>query len=766
MIAPALHALKAHRQFIVCRLEVSKTRPGKADKLPWDHRIGRAANAHDPAIWLDHGTAIQTAMTLGNEYGVGFVLTAPSKLFCLDIDDCLQPDGQWSPLARQMCELFHGAAVEVSQSGRGLHIWGAYTGDMPLHGCKDGALRMELYTEKRFIALGRAESALGDSALDCTGQLHVLIAAHFQPAAQQCDAQEWTTSPCADWRGPADDHVLLDRAMASRSANSAFSNKARFVDLFQANTDVLTEAFPAERRAYDASSADAALAQHLAFWTGRDCERILRLMHRSQLQRDKWGRPDYLRRTILNAVARATKVYQEQTLTVLDGTEQVMFQTGTQDSVALIFARKLQGMLLFNHTRGGWFEWDGTRWKAEQTGKAFNFARDLAREANRDGRVSMGSESFCSGVEKLARADRSFARVSGNFDQNNYLLNTPGGTVDLRTGVVRPHCAEDLITMRASVSPSTDGAPLFERFLVEITQGDPELAKFLQVSLGACLSGAVESHWMLFWIGTGRNGKNTLGDLVMDAMGDYARKIPTSTLMAKRGESHLTEVANLHGVRLAVSSEINDGEHWDEARINEVTGDAVLSARFMRGDLFEFTRTHKHLIYGNHRPQLRSVGDAIRSRIKLVPFKASFLGREDPDLPRRLREGLGYVLSWLIEGHREWLAAGKRLPQCRAVESESADYFESQSTPDMWVEERAVILTRDDRAGHDLPKSSELYSDYSTWKKMRGENPMSQQRFSEFLQRKFVKVRSNGYRYRGLKLKPFGGKEAPFSLSA
>ena len=266
---------------------------------------------------------------------------------------------------------------------------------------------------------------------------------------------------------------------------------------------------------------------------------------------------------------------------------------------------------------------------------------------------------------------------------------------------------------------------------------------------------------MLFWIGQGRNGKNTLGDLVQDAMGDYARKVPTSTLMAKSHEGHPTEIANLQGIRLALSSEINDGEYWHEARINEVTGDGTLSARFMRGDLFTFQRTHKHLIYGNHRPQLRTVGNAIMSRIKIVPFKASFLGREDGDLPRRLRENLGHVLAWLIEGHGKWMAAGKRLPPCQAVESESADYFAAQSTPEMWLAERVQILAPDARPASQCPKSSDLYRDYANWKKERGENPISQTRWAETMQKKFQKEKSDGWRYRGLMIIPQVGN-VPF----
>lgn len=591
-------------------------------------------------------------------------------------------------------------------------------------------------------------------------------------------AQDWTTEPCPEWRGPADDELLIQRALRSQSTAGAFGGKATFSDLWAGNVEALARTYPAAGRrdglSYDASSADAALAQSLAFWAGKDCERIKRLMERSGLARDKYGRADYLQRTVINAVARQADVYQERLPVTpqptapaapsLQGVEMSLLQLGTQDSVAQIFARQMAGKMLFNHTRDKWLEWDGTRWQIEGTKKALNFARDLARSVNYEGSRSIGSASFCAGVEQLAKADPVLSAKGSEFDRDNYLLNTPGGTFDLRTSTLRPHDPADRITMCTAVTPSPDGGAVFDKFLGEITQGDRELAEFLQVSLGACLSGAVESHWMLFWIGQGRNGKNTLGDLVQDAMGDYARKVPTSTLMAKSHEGHPTEIANLQGIRLALSSEINDGEYWHEARINEVTGDGTLSARFMRGDLFTFRRTHKHLICGNHRPQLRTVGNAITSRIKIVPFKASFLGREDGDLPRRLRENLGYVLAWLIEGHSKWLAAGKRLPPCQAVESESADYFAAQSTPEMWLAERVQILAPDVRPASQCPKSSDLYRDYANWKKDRGENPISQTRWAETMQKKFQKEASNGVRYRGLMLIPQVGN-VPFPLS-
>ena len=424
---------------------------------------------------------------------------------------------------------------------------------------------------------------------------------------------------------------------------------------------------------------------------------------------------------------------------------------GSQDGIALAIARERNGEFLFAHKWGHWQHWTGARWKQEDTRLVFDVARDFIRRVNREGKPGMASSAFCAGVETFLRASREFARTGEEFDLDNYLLNTPDGTVDLRTGARRPHDPADMITLCTAVTPRTDGGDRFLRFLQEVTGGDEDLIRFLQVAYGACLSGAVESHWMLFLTGGGRNGKNTFVDLVADALGDYAKKIPASTLMARKHEDHPTEIASLRGVRLAVASEVNEGDHWHEARINELTGDAKISARVMRGDYFTFTRTHKHIVLGNHRPRLRSVTPALRERLKIVPFNQCFIGREDPLLPSKLRAEMPFVLGWLIEGHAEWIRLGRKLPPCAAVTRESEAYFSEQSTVDMWIEERLDVLPFETLPARQCPKASDLYKDYHQWKKERGEGAISMTDWAVSM-RRFEKVRANGIRYIGVRL--------------
>jgi primase/DNA polymerase family protein/uncharacterized protein DUF5906 len=303
----ALATLGLYRQFIVY---VLVPRPDKTDKFPVDHRTGQipakgGGGAHDPSIWTDFATAANAARVFGPGYGVGFVFTRNDPFWFLDIDGCLAPGATtWSALALQLLAALPGAAVEISSSGKGLHVIG--TGTAPEHGCKNQALGLEFYTEGRFIAL-TGTSAQGDVGANLTPVLPWLVNTFFPPRAPGEAPADWTNAPVAEWSGPTDDDALIQRILNSRpSANSAFGNRASVKQIWERDVEALGKTYPDKFRSpprpYDDSDADMALAQHLAWWTGNDCERIQRLMLRSGLVRDKWERDDYLYRTILEAV--------------------------------------------------------------------------------------------------------------------------------------------------------------------------------------------------------------------------------------------------------------------------------------------------------------------------------------------------------------------------------------------------------------------------------------------------------------------------------
>ena len=263
---------------------------GRTDKIPLNPTTAMPADAHAPVNWTTRKYALAQAAAWDKQCTVGFVLTAADQFWCLDIDGCRQADGTLSPLAHELMQSLPGCAIEVSQSGKGLHIWGQ--GPVPPHSKKNVPLHIELYSDLRFIAAGHPDAEVtGDMTQPCTAIADV-VARYFTPSAAGAGTPgQWDNGPCPEWRGPTDDDDLLRRAIKSSSAAAAFSGKATFSHLWDADADAPGRTYPADAGStepYVRSSADAALASLLAFWTGEDAERIERLMRRSGLMRDKW----------------------------------------------------------------------------------------------------------------------------------------------------------------------------------------------------------------------------------------------------------------------------------------------------------------------------------------------------------------------------------------------------------------------------------------------------------------------------------------------
>lgn len=315
-LPPALAPLGAFKQFVPYRLVANARRPGKTDKIP-------LGSTTDPATWMTF-----TEAAAAGADGVGFVF-ADTGLWFLDIDNCLI-DGQWSPLAQQLLGVFAGCAVEVSQSGKGLHIIGA--GALPLHGCRNDTYGLELYHTGRFVALTGAQAS-GDVLFKPEPRLlEWLVASYFPPhAASERGDGDLSDAPVPEWRGPADDEVLIRRMLGSVSAGAAFGSKASFADLWDGDAGTLAKFYPSSTDDFGRSEADAALAQHLAFWTGKHGERIERLMRMSGLARQKWDDREgyYLPRTISNACARQVDVYQERAVEVVHAAPEVRGEPGT-----------------------------------------------------------------------------------------------------------------------------------------------------------------------------------------------------------------------------------------------------------------------------------------------------------------------------------------------------------------------------------------------------------------------------------------------------
>jgi P4 family phage/plasmid primase-like protien len=322
--------------------------------------------------------------------------------------------------------------------------------------------------------------------------------------------------------------------------------------------------------------------------------------------------------------------------------------------------------------------------------------------------LAAGRAAFAAGVERFCQADEAFAVTSALWDPDPILLGTPGGTVDLRTGSLRPARQADHITRSAAVAPAeTADCATWLAFLEQATGGDRDLVGFLRRWFGYCLTGLTQEHALLFVYGPGGNGKGVLLNTVAAVMGSYATTAAMDTFTATQGDRHPADLAMPHGARTVMTTETEEGRAWAEARIKALTGGDPITARFMRRDFFTFTPAFKLTISGNHKPALRNVDDAARRRFNVVPFMHR---PESPDsaLPEKLRAEFPGILRWLIEGCREWQAQGLARPA--VVSNATAEYFSDQDVLAQWVEEGCEL-------GKDLADTNA--SLFGSWRALR-----------------------------------------------
>jgi putative DNA primase/helicase len=392
----------------------------------------------------------------------------------------------------------------------------------------------------------------------------------------------------------------------------------------------------------------------------------------------------------------------------------------TEDAIAAIFADRFKDRLRYCHSHHAWFEWDGNVWRKDETHLAFHWCRHTCREAARkDPKLeqSIGKASTAGGVERFARADRAFAVTAEVWDQDPFLLGTPAGTVDLRTGRLRPPVLTDYITKQASVAPAdAPDCPLWLSFLEDATRKDKDLVRFLRRWCGYGLTGDIREHALLFIFGPGGNGKSVFLNTVSHIMGDYATIAAMDTFTASNNDRHPTELAMLRGARLVCASETEEGRALAENRIKSLTGGDPISARFMHRDFFTYQPQFKITIIGNHKPILRNVDDANRRRLNLAPFVYKPTN-PDKALERKLEAEHPAILRWMIDGCLEWQKEGLTRPAI--VASATNEYFADQDLVRQWVEE---CCDTTDRPPHRADTCQSLFASWKAYALARGED--------------------------------------------
>lgn len=635
-LAKVPQELKSLDRWIVWRYEEDPDRPNHPKKVPFNIRNGSKLNATK----VENGYSFDLITHGSNGYsGAGFILGEP--VVGADFDKCRDPlTGEVAP--RALAEVMRlNSYAEISPSQTGIKVFGKGK----LNGERKRSGLLEMYGEGRYFTV------TGQHLPGTPTTLNTFDASVLNDLQQRMLREEFKT-----WADGEDEQR---------------GSEERFVALMHGDW---------QRHYGSQSEADLALTTMLAYRHAGDACVIDEEFRKSGLMRKKWddrhGRATYGQLTIQKAV----ESYQRP-------------PGFSDDALALRFTETYGDTTRYTAAWSRWSTWDASCWKRDETLHVFDMVRDvcrvIAKECPPALRARILSAATIAAIERLVRADRRHAATVEQWDRDPWLLNTPEGIVDLRTGEIRPHDRQQYLTKLTAIAPNGK-CPLWLVFLDRITSQNPELQKFLQRMCGYGLTGLTTEHAFFFLHGPGANGKSVFLNTISGALGDYAKTAPIEAFVATTGERHPTELAGLAGARWVTAIEVEEGRRWAESKIKAMTGGDRIAARFMRQDFFEFQPQFKLLIAANQKPSLRSVDEAIRRRLYLVPFAVTIPEKErDRNLTEKLRAEWPGILAWAVEGCLAWQRDGLEPPS--EVRAATSDYLSEEDALGRWVEDECVV---------------------------------------------------------------------------
>lgn len=770
--------LKDLKQWVCYILKPRKN--GKMGKPPVSPITGLPISWDDPKNFLTFTQAVKhlAANKPRNLAGIGIVFTGAEPFSGVDIDSCIDQAGTITPQAQEIISRLD-SYTEVSPSGKGIRIIGI--GKLPEgdQGGKSGDY--EAYSAGRFLTItGRVSqdrAEIREFSSDLAWFRQTYATSKPKDAGSPADSSKGSSRGHQEVNQPSghlsDDDILKIIGKAK--------NSAKIQALMDGGGD---------------SEGDAALINSFAFYT-KDPDQVARLMRSTNRNREKWndrrGADDFLtyeikrllksyksgnyepkisprgRGALTGASPVATnlsshsgidprKIYNPNRTTDMGNSER-LFELAGND---IRYVREI-----------GWHVWKDGRWIADEmvvreifkktvvaqlyqelSAKALSHDPLGVKELSSWAKRTEAERQIQGGLAMAASMEGIYIQTS-SLDRDPWLLNVQNGTIDLKTGQLKNHRREDVLTkMCPVVFDPTATAPIWESFLDRIMAGNQDLVAFLKRAIGYSLTGSVQAQCWFIAHGVGANGKGTFLNTILQLMGDYSTQAAPDLLMMAKGDAsrHPTEQADLFGKRLVVCQETEEGRRLAEVAVKQMTGGDRIKARLMRKDFFEFEPTHKLWLATNHKPVVKDTTVSTWRRIRMIPFSVVIPeNQRDEQLPEKLKAELPGILRWAVDGCLEWQKDGLKPPA--EVIAATNQYKESQDILSAFIGECCFI-----------PKSapwavkisaSSLYKTYTEWCETSRERPKSQTRFGEALtERGFKRVRggTGAFVYEGIGL--------------
>jgi putative DNA primase/helicase len=403
--------------------------------------------------------------------------------------------------------------------------------------------------------------------------------------------------------------------------------------------------------------------------------------------------------------------------------------------------------LRFDHRRGLWLLFNGNVWVPQTNGEVSRLALDAIRARQRAAigsparlRWAVGGESRArqNNLVALAQNLEPLADAGDGWDADPWLLGAPNGVVDLRTGKLRPGRPEDRITMRVRAAFDPEAiCPLFDKTINEIFENRDEIINYVDKEIGYSLTGDCREESLVMCFGGGGNGKGVLMNTIGHLMGDYADDLPFSAFELHTRTGIPNDIAKIVNKRFVTASESGESVRLNEARVKALTGRDPITARFLHREFFTFQPVAKFWLSTNHKPDIRDNTEGFWRRLHLIPFRASFIGKEDRGLKDRLRDELPGILARAVRGCLAWQREGLRPPPeiCEATKR-----YRDDSAPLARFLDECCVVEPTARATFGA-----LFTAYVRWAGRTG-GRMGRHEFSEALHQRFLQNAKNTQR--------------------
>jgi putative DNA primase/helicase len=327
---------------------------------------------------------------------------------------------------------------------------------------------------------------------------------------------------------------------------------------------------------------------------------------------------------------------------------------------------------------------------------------------------------------KVAGSLEAFSTTIEHYDRDPLTAAAIGATLDLRAVVHRAMRREDFITMRIGATYNPEATcPRWVQFLDEVFASNAELIAYIQRAIGYCLTGDTREQKLFLCFGPGANGKSVFLEILTDLLGDYAANASFETFDAGKRNESTNDLAALRGKRLVTVIETEEGRRLAEARVKSVTGQDLITCRFLYGEYFSYRPTYKIWLAMNHLPVIRGTDKGIWRRIQLIPFTQDFTGREDKTLSETLRGELDGILQWALAGLRQWWQRGLDTPQ---IVTDATNRYRNESDQiGRWINDNCVVLSSVSVS------VAQAYQNYKTWCEANGEKIETQNKVGRVL---------------------------------